>query len=189
MIIRGAQGKDAASIARVDVDTWRTTYPGIVPQESINSRSYEQRTNVWQACLSESASTRPKWFTPEWFIYVAEDEVAGVVGFAGGGPSNDYGLSFSGELGFIYIFKAYQRQSTGHQLAATVALRLKKQGHNSMVVWVFSANPYRAFYEAMGGKPVAERFVDRYGGHLAEIAYGWQDLSGFEKILNPHRHK
>ena len=51
-----------------------------------------------------------------------------------------------------------------------------------MLVWVFSANPYRAFYEALGGQPVAEREIDRYGANLAETAYGWQDLEIFEKI-------
>jgi len=180
MVIREAKGTDAAAIARVVVDTWRTTYIGIVPQAFLDSLSYERLTDVWHSRITE---THKIW--PGWFIYVAEDNAAGVVGFAGGGPSNDYGLPFSGELGFIYILKSYQRHGTGHQLAATVALRLKKQEHNSMVVWVFSSNPYRAFYEAMGGKPVAERFVDRYGGHLAETAYGWQDLSEFEKMLNP----
>ena len=185
MVIREAKETDAVSIARVDVDTWRTTYTGIVPQESINSRSYEQRTNAWHACLSVFATLRPKWFTPGWFIYVAEDDAAGIVGFAGGGPSPDYGLPFSGELGFIYLLKSYQRRGTGRRLAAMVALKLKRQGHDSMLVWVFSANQNRAFYEALGGRPIAERFVDRYGGHLAETAYGWEDLEIFEKILKP----
>lgn len=42
MVIREAKAIDATSIARVDVDSWQTTYTGIVPQDYLNSRSYEQ---------------------------------------------------------------------------------------------------------------------------------------------------
>jgi GNAT superfamily N-acetyltransferase len=177
MVIREAKEMDAASIARVVVDTWRTTYTGIVPQDYLDSLSYEKATSRWQERLSDMAKLWPGWFT-----YVVEDDNGEVIGFAGGGPSQGYGLPFSGELGFIYLLKSHQRQGIGRQMAATVALRLKKQGHNSMLVWVFSANPYRAFYEALGGRPVAEREIDRYGANLAETAYGWQDLEIFEKI-------
>jgi len=159
------------------VDTWRTTYTGIVPQDYLDSLSYENATSRWQERLSDTSKL---W--PGWFVYVAEDADEGVVGFAGGGPSHEYGLPFSGELGFIYLLKSQQRQGIGRKLATTVALRLKKQGHDSMLVWVFSANPYRAFYEALGGQLVAEREVDRYGANLAETAYGWRDLGVFERI-------
>lgn len=53
-----------------------------------------------------------------------------------------------------------------------------------MLLWVFTANsPSRAFYEAMGGKVVGERVIDRYGGHLSETAYGWENLDVFEKMM------
>ena len=177
MIIREAKEIDAASIARVVVDTWRSTYAGIVPQGYLDSLSYEKATIRWRERLSDTAKLWPGWFT-----YVAEDDNDAVIGFAGGGQSHGYGLPFSGELGFIYLLKSQQRQGIGRQMAATVALRLKKQGYNSMLVWVFSANPYRAFYEALHGRLVAEREIDRYGANLAETAYGWQDLEIFEKI-------
>ena len=34
---------DAAAIAAVHVETWRTAYAGILPPEVIDARSYEQR--------------------------------------------------------------------------------------------------------------------------------------------------
>ena len=178
MIIREAKPVDASSISRVVVDTWRTTYVGIVPQDYLDSMSYERFGSVWQDRIS---NTNKIW--SGWFIYVAHDDYDNVVGFAGGGPKQNSDLPFSGELGFIYLLKSYQRRGTGRRLAATVALRLKEQGHKSMLVWVFTANPYRAFYEALGGKPVSERFVDAYRGHLAETAYGWENLDEFEQFL------
>lgn len=177
MIMREARKTDADSIAKVVVDTWRTTYIGIVPQHYLDSLSYELIAGRWQERL---ANIDQIW--PGWFIFVAEDDSGSVVGFAGGGPSQDSGLDFTGELGFIYLLNSYQRQGTGRRLLTTITLKLKEQGYNNMMVWVFSANPYRAFYEALGGHQVAERYVDKYEGHLAETAYGWRDLSVFEKI-------
>ncbi len=178
MIIREAKAIDAASIAKVVVDTWRSTYTGIVPQEFLDSLSYDSITKVWHSHITD---TNKIW--PGWFIYVAEDDYGKVFGLAGGGPSHSPDLPFSGELGFIYLLKAFQRQGAGRQLLATVALLLKQQGHKSMLLWVFTSNkPSRAFYEAMGGKVAGERIIDRYGGLLSETAYGWDNLDVFEKI-------
>lgn len=52
-------------------------------------------------------------------------------------------------------------------------------GVASMATWVLARNPSRKFYEALGGKVIAEREVDRDGESFAEIAYGWSDLSKF----------
>lgn len=36
-MVRSARVEDAGAIARVNVDTWRTTYPGIVPQDYLDA--------------------------------------------------------------------------------------------------------------------------------------------------------
>ena len=41
--IRVANVPDAAAIAKVHVDSWRTTYTGIVPDEYLAQLSYEQQ--------------------------------------------------------------------------------------------------------------------------------------------------
>lgn len=48
MNIRKARLKDAEGIARVHVDSWRTTYRGIIPDDYLNGLSYEQRTELWK---------------------------------------------------------------------------------------------------------------------------------------------
>ena len=179
VIILEAKAADAPAIARVNVDTWRTTYTGIMPRTYLDSRTYEERTSVWQSRYSDSSKL---WHG--WFVYVAENTEGEVIGFAGGGP-NKGDLPFSGELGFIYLLEAYQHQGIGHQLVDVIVDRLKQQGHNSMTVWVLAANPYRTFYETLGGQIVGEKEVDFGGKHLKEIAYGWHDLSVFGKMMEP----
>jgi len=42
MILREAGLADAPSIVRVHVDTWRTNYRGIVPEDTLTQLSYEE---------------------------------------------------------------------------------------------------------------------------------------------------
>jgi GNAT superfamily N-acetyltransferase len=179
VIIRKAKAADAAPIARVVVDTWRSTYTGIVPASFLDALSYEKLIPVWHDHVANEDKT---W--PGWFVYVAETSDNQIFGFAGGGPTHTPDLPFDGELGFIYLLKAYQGLGTGRRLVAAVAGRLKQMGLNSMVVWAFTANPYRAFYEALGGRVAGERMVDRYGGNIPETAYGWDNLDTLLKSLD-----
>lgn len=48
MKIREAIVSDAKGIAKVHVDSWRTTYKGIIPDDFLNNLSYEQRTKLWE---------------------------------------------------------------------------------------------------------------------------------------------
>jgi len=54
-----------------------------------------------------------------------------------------------------------------------------------MLVWVMAANQYKIFYEALGGRPFAEKEVNIGGANLVEVAYGWRDLGTFIKMLKP----
>ena len=79
MIIREARIDDAAGIAKVHVDTWRTTYAGILPDEHLANLSYERREKLWIDYILSDAESRI-------FNYVAENDAGQIVGFASGGP-------------------------------------------------------------------------------------------------------
>ena len=175
MHIREAQVTDAPAIAQVHIDTWRTTYKGLVPDAYLASLSYEQRTSFWQSRLSESNSP--------WFVYVAEDNDQHVIGFASGGPERTQDTVYTGELVAIYLLAAHQRQGVGRQLTAAIAQRLIQQGHRSMLVWVLAANPSRLFYASLGGQLIRERAINLDGIDLAEVAYGWRDLHALANTL------
>jgi len=166
--IREAQVSDAGGIAKVHVDSWRTTYEGIVPGDYLDSLSYEQRTSFWHDRLSDPNSAR--------FAYVAEEDDGDVVGFAVGGPERSGDSVYTGELEAIYRLETHQRRGIGRRLIATVAARLTREGHHSMLVWVLSTNPSRLFYEALGGVEVAEKEIAVGGVNLVEVAYGWRDI-------------
>jgi len=46
-----------------------------------------------------------------------------------------------------------------------------------MVVSVLADNPYRAFYESLGGQPVSTHKIDIGGTSLDGVSYGWHDIT------------
>ena len=166
--IRAARVEDALAIARVQVDTWRTTYPGIVPDAVLASLSVEQRAAVWAQILASPAT--------EQVTYVAEASLGQVVGFANAGPNRDPDPAYAGELRAIYLLADHQHHGLGRRLIRTAAQRLKQMDLRSLLVWVLARNPARGFYEALGGRVIQERQLEEHGVILDEVAYGWADI-------------
>ena len=164
--IRLATVEDAMAIARVHVDSWRTTYRGILSEDYLRSLSYEQRSVSWRRGLSEGTE----------FVYVAVDDTGQVVGFASGGPEREGKAVYRGELYAIYLLANAQRKGFGRQLLLAVARHLYEQGISGMLVWVLAENPARHFYEAMGGRYVRMKMEAVGGDMLKELAYGWKDI-------------
>jgi GNAT superfamily N-acetyltransferase len=167
MHIREARIDDAAALARVHVDAWRTTYPGIVPADYLASLSFEEREEKWRSGLN----------APEFgeFTYVAEVDRHEIVGFATGGPERSGKLKYPGELHAIYLAAGHRRRGIGRRLVHSIAERLLLLKYDSIMVWVLADNPSRAFYEALGGERFFETEVEIGGAHLIEVAYGWAD--------------
>ncbi len=106
MIVREASHDDISAIARVHVDTWRTTYKGIVPDEYLANLSYERRENSWHQILNQALENGD-------FTYVAEDKSGQIIGFANGGFERTGDSIYKGELNAIYILQSSQRKGVG----------------------------------------------------------------------------
>ena len=116
---------------------------------------------------------------PNSVTLVACNADASIVGFIAGGAERTGRLGYEGELYAIYLLQFVQRQGLGTLLVQHFVRELHARGFGSMAVWVLAANPFRRFYEALGGKFVAEQQIERGGQSFAECAYGWQDLNTF----------
>jgi GNAT superfamily N-acetyltransferase len=177
--IRKAIVADAAAIARVHVDSWKTAYRGIIPDSHLASLSYDQRENGWKDTIENERS----------FVFVAEVErPEQIVGFVNGGQERSKNSEYTGELGAIYLLEVYRRQGIGQRLVVTLAKKLIDSGHDSMLVWVLAKNPYRKFYEKLGGKYLRSKQVEIGGTSYEEIAYGWKDLRFDLVNLNNDEH-
>lgn len=165
-IIRKAILTDAKGIAKVHVDSWKTTYTNIVPAEYLNNLTYESREQMWTNAI------------PYGGVYVAESSDGIIVGFSKGGKerSGKY-IGYDGELYAIYILKEYQGKGIGTALVKPIIDEMNGMGINSMVVLVLEDNTSRQFYESLGGKKIDTVEVDIGGKKLSELVYGWDNIS------------
>jgi ribosomal protein S18 acetylase RimI-like enzyme len=109
-------------------------------------------------------------------VMVARDRRHGIVGVGSCGRAKGVGLPHEGEVFTLYVLQDFQDHGIGKQLLGALFQRLRGAEMSSAVIWVLADNPARFFYEAMGGKRVAERRERLWGTTLPEAGYGWADL-------------
>ena len=171
MRIRRANLADAGAIARIQVDTWRTTYPGIVPAEHLANLSYRDGGSWWESVLSKDR--------PAVRIFVAQNHGGEVIGFGGGGRERQGNPTYLAELYFVYVLVENQGRGLGRRLVSAVAERLLADGLSSMLVWVLKDNhAARSFYESLGGEIVCCKTIAIGGADLVEVSYGWSNING-----------
>ena len=171
-IIRRARPSDAAAIGRIHVDTWRSTYAGVLPDDYLVGLSRQRRAMQWRTALKAPGRAEP--------VVVAEDMDEGVVGFTSFGVVRRAGMpsdtSYDGEIFTLYVLPDHQGRGLGRALLNAGFRGMARAGRTSAVVWVIESNPSRFFYERMGGRLVAHRRESFAGTELPELAYGWPKL-------------
>ena len=168
--IRHATPADAPGVARVQVDSWRTTYPGIVSEEFLSSLSYTESQSSWDDGIRLRRPGRS--------IRVAETDSKGVVGFCACGPESEGNSDYKGEIYAIYLLDDFQRLGIGRRLFLASCKSLLDSGIRSMLLWVFEDNQgARRFYESLGGEVIRRKEINIGGADLVEVAYGWKDIT------------
>ncbi|GIP43856.1 putative N-acetyltransferase YuaI [Paenibacillus sp. J45TS6] len=168
MRIRSAIQSDAVQIAEVHVNSWRTTYKGIVPDSYLDNLSVAKRTLLWEKQL-DGGNEGSK-------IFVAENEAGQIVGFVSGGLNRLESMPFDSEIYAIYLLEEYQRQGIGELLMSSITSFLTDQGYKSTYLWALEDNRYRSFYEKLGGVLTGREEIEIGSVKLGEIAFGWDHL-------------
>jgi ribosomal protein S18 acetylase RimI-like enzyme len=163
--IRPARLQDAPGIAKVQVDSWRSTYKGLIDDVFLAGLSYDGRSQNWTQNLTAPQKVR--------FLQVAETEPGQIVGFVFAGPEREGDPIYQGEIYAIYLFQQAQGQGLGRKLILTAMQELCERGFSSMLLWVLKDNlAARKFYEAVGGDTLREKPVELGSQILVEVAYG-----------------
>ncbi|HTV44184.1 MAG TPA: GNAT family N-acetyltransferase [Stellaceae bacterium] len=166
--IRPARPADAYDIARLDVETWRTTYAGMLSADYLVGLSARRRAIGWRmVILREPRDVR-----------VAIDAAGTILGFGSCGPSRGE-RHFPGEVFTLYVTADHQDRGIGRRLLLTLFRRLVASGLDAAIVWVLHDNPSRFFYERLGGQRVSGKAIAIGGSRVEAVAYGWRDLPGF----------
>jgi ribosomal protein S18 acetylase RimI-like enzyme len=174
VVVRPALPRDADAIARVHVETWQSTYAGLVPSDYLARMSVAKSSPQWHRAAAKAEKGN------DLLVAEIDEEVVGFVSF---GPSRVDKMPYGGEVYALYIAVDWQGQGLGRRLLVTAMEALAKEGHSGAAVWVLAANPSRFFYQAMGGQPAGERQEAFAGTELEELAYAWPDLESWLKEM------
>jgi ribosomal protein S18 acetylase RimI-like enzyme len=172
--IRRAAKSDAAAIGRVHVETWQSTYAGLLPDKLLAGMSDVRQSAYWSRLLADPGEARG--------VFVADDEDQGVVGFGSCGPVRDppEGLDGTevrvGEVYTLYVEPDFQNLGLGRRLLDALFRQLRADGCDTAVLWMLADNPTRFFYEGLGGARVGHRVDTMAGVDVEELAFAWRDL-------------
>lgn len=177
-VIRRAAPADAAGIGKVYVESWRATYPGLIPDGYLLGMSEEATAERWTRQLAQPDA--------EGAVQVAMDASLGLVGFGSCGLQRTRVDGYVGEVFTLYLLDVVQGCGLGRRLMAAMAAEMLGRGVLSALVWVLRDNPSRWFYERLGGRRVGEQSICLGRVLLPEIAYGWSDLTELARLpINP----
>jgi GNAT superfamily N-acetyltransferase len=163
--LREGRAADIPAISRAYAQSWRETYGDIAPGSFTDGMTEKAAAQIFEQSLQPNAF--------DYFLYVAEVE-GEIVGFADGGKERSRPQSGEGELYAVYLLKKFQGQGIGRELFRAALSQLGRSGLSSMVVWVLEKNPYRKFYESLGGVLGTDTKVLKIENEsIALVSYRW----------------
>ena len=169
-LLRSAVPDDAAAIARINAESWRDSYRGIVPDAILERRLEADFLRQWRALTVAQPGGQ--------MILVASDEAGELHGFISAGPGRRQPLGFDAEIYALYVARPARRTRLGSRLLGAAAQRLALFGRMNVMLWVLEANQTaRAFYVGLGGAEIGLRDERVYGAQLPTVAYGWPRIS------------
>jgi len=166
--IRAARPGDARAIAKLDVETWRTTYAGVLSTSYLVGLSERRRELGWRGVILREPRD----------VRIAVEAGGAIVGFGSCGP-NRGDRFFAREVFTLSVAPDWPTQGIGRRLLIALLRRLVVSGRRSAILWVLRDNPARFFYERLGARQVSRRSLAVGGTGVLAIAYGWRDLPSF----------
>ncbi|MDR6755089.1 GNAT superfamily N-acetyltransferase [Mycoplana sp. BE70] len=165
--IRHGRTADVFAIGRVLVETWRATFRGQLDDAYLDRMSPAEQAVRHMSRRNATGVGH----------YVAIDNRSdALVGFANYGPARYNASTPVGEIYALYVLPAYQGRGIGGALVRAVARRMVEGGTVTLIAWVLSTNPNRAFYERLGATPVETSIIGLGGHRYEQVAYVWRDL-------------
>lgn len=152
--IRNAQPGDAHAIAAVHVESWQTTYYGLLPDSTLANLSVTDQEKNWRKILIDR--------TPRTAVLLATSDVD-VFGFVALGPARDpTAASEAGELYAIYLRHNQQGRGIGAQLHNSAIDYLRTIGFTHATLWVLEGNERAIrFYHHNGWAVDGARRIDQ----------------------------
>jgi ribosomal protein S18 acetylase RimI-like enzyme len=164
--IRRARAADAPGIAAVHVATWRSAYPGVLPDKFLAKLSILRLTAQYDRAIRMGLG-----------VHVAANSMSnpGIVGFSTARRTHGDKLG-EGEVETLYVLDDWQNRGLGGMLLRASAKHLASLGCRSAFAWVLRANNAAFFYKRLGGKQIATGITHVGGEEIPQTAYAWDPI-------------
>ena len=181
--VRRARSADAAAIGAVHVAAWRSTYPGILPDEFLSRLSVRRQAAQYDSAIRNGLGVHVA--TASGLDVGPAGGPPRVVGFASGGPARPLAVGLGeGEIETLYVLDDWRERGLGRRLVRAAAAHLAASGCKSAFVWVLRDNPNCWFYERLGGRVAAEATVRVAGTSVVQVAYVWPSIEKLEQAAS-----
>lgn len=173
--IREARLDDTEEIARVHYESWKTSYPGIVDQNLLDTLVFEELLQLRKQILQETHGIH--------LVVLCGDTIVGFCDAEVMHFHENHVLSEEqkkmrderGELRRIYLLEEHKGKGIGYALFEEARLRLKKRGLIPFLLWALKDNKSaRSFYERQGGILVDEISVKLGDRLYPEVGYRFE---------------
>lgn len=166
--VRVARADDAAEIARLQLDTWRSAYADVLPAPVLAGLDADQATAVWRTAVTEPPS-------PAHHVLVAQER-EWLVGFAALGPPPEHepdepDPERTTTLGPLLVEPRGGRRGHGSRLLAAAVDHARRDGMVRAVCWLPERDTAsRSFFASAGwAADGLVRALDTGAGELREI--------------------
>jgi ribosomal protein S18 acetylase RimI-like enzyme len=171
--VRPASPEDAARLAAIHVRSWQVGYRGLLPEKYLDRLDPADRVERWRRILLDTDWSRGGVLVLAADGVLADD--AGLVGFAGFGPSRDADADPAqvGEIAAIYLLPEVWGGGLGRQLMAAAVALLAGAGYAQATLWVLDSNVRaRRFYASCGwGEDGASRRDETLGFPITKVRF------------------
>ncbi|MGQ0572699.1 MAG: GNAT family N-acetyltransferase [Pseudonocardia sp.] len=157
--VRTAAAGDVDEIVRLQADTWRLAYAGLVPEAALHGVASPAARQAWAAAVEAGDGSR---------VLVAT-EGAWTVGFCAASVSAEAGDW--AEVAALVVEPRWARRGHGGRLLAAAGAALAELGAQHGLAWVpESDEASRRFYARAGWHPDGQvRMLDTGEGELREV--------------------
>ena len=146
---------DAEEIAKLVIDSWKTTYKGLIDQNYLDNLDIESAKTKWEKQIEQNCDI---------LIYREDGKILGVIKY---GESEN--VSENGEVFVLYVKPEEKRKGIGTKLINSVKQELLKKGYKKMDVWCLDGNKIgENFYIKNGGIKKEKRIYEVNGINVNE---------------------
>jgi len=169
--VRPATPTDAAGLAQVQVTSSRTTAP-LYPPKYREALTVDQCADRWRTWTVEH---------PDDVLLLSTNETDAPVGYVL--ARCEAWHEMDGRVEALHVLPEHRLQGHGRALLHAATTELWARGCGSVGLAVHEDDPVRAWFDLIGGVPVAEEVDDVDGRPVRRVVYRWEAAAELARRL------